>query len=117
MYILLVLRPNTRYMLEHQDFIGLLDPGYLTGQNLSKTTGFSPSGISRKISDKSTRFYTTTEVPPVCIYFGFRRYRFAVSADINMWFKRIKENFRMAYVFVTGDVKVTAPITVEDSIK
>ena len=36
------------------------------------------------------------------------------SADINFWFKRKEKN---GFFFVTGDVKVTAPITVEDYIK
>ena len=45
-----------------------------------------------------------------------------VSADTDLWFLHIyifglKENRKMAYVFVTGDVKVTAQITVEHFIK
>ena len=40
-----------------------------------------------------------------------------VSIDINVLFKIIEENLKMAYVFVTDDVKVIAPITVEGSIK
>ena len=48
---------------------------------------------------------------------GLSTYIFVVSADMNLWFKIIKKNFKVAYVFVTGDVKVTATITVEDSIK
>ena len=35
---------------------------------------------------------------------------------MDLWFKRIKDNFKMDYVFVTGDVKVTVSITVGYSI-
>ena len=67
-----------------------------------------------KISDQFIRFDTTIEVLPVYIKFVFRRYRFVVFIDLFL--KRLKRK-KMAYVFVTGDVKVTAAITVEDSIK
>ena len=45
----------------------------------------------------------------------FSRYRSLVSADI-FWFLIIKEK-KIAYAFVTYDIKVNAPITVEYSIK
>ena len=40
-----------------------------------------------------------------------------VLSDIDYWFKIIKDDLKMAYVFVAGDLKVTAMITVEDAIK
>ena len=40
-----------------------------------------------------------------------------VSAYITLLFKIDKDNFNMSCVFFTDDVKVTAPVAVEDSIK
>ena len=71
--------------------------------------GFSPSGISRKISDRSVQFGTTTEVPPSDIY---------IYIYINIYISvlRIKYNLKMVYIFVMGFATVTAVITEKHSI-
>ena len=66
---ILVIQLITRYTFEHQDSLGLSDPGDIVGHvTHHKIPGFSASGISRKISDQFIQFDTTTELIPEDIY-------------------------------------------------
>ena len=69
---------------------------------ITKRQDYPHRYFQEKGSDQSIIFDKATWVLPADINFGFSRYIFCLF---------IKENLDVDYIFVTGDVKVTSPIT------
>ena len=83
------------YRTKHYYWLGLSGPGNLKEQITYKNARILPTGDLEKKYYQYIRLDTTTEVLPVYIKFGFSiyiyfvsAYRFVVSSDINIWFKR-----------------------------